>query len=109
MLIYTDVIYNQDIDCFLKNFQKGSALGIAIALQSSTISVEGKALSDFFKVKKHGQGHLPGGPVVQNPSSSAGDASSIPGWGTKILHAVRQLSSRVTTRESVLRLRPAAA
>ena len=34
---------------------------------------------------------MPGGPVVKNPPSSAGDTGSIPGWGTKITHA--------TTRE----------
>ena len=29
----------------------------------------------------------PGGPVVQNLPCNAGDASSNPGWGTKIPHA----------------------
>ena len=28
-----------------------------------------------------------GGPVVKNPPSNVGDASSIPDWGTKIPHA----------------------
>ena len=27
---------------------------------------------------------FPGGPVVKNPPSSAGDAGFIPGWGIKI-------------------------
>ena len=35
---------------------------------------------------------FPGGPVVKNPPSSAGDAGSIPGQGTKIPHAAGQLS-----------------
>ena len=35
---------------------------------------------------------FPGGPVVKNPSSNAGDVSSIPRQGTKIPHAVGQLS-----------------
>ena len=30
-----------------------------------------------------------GGPVVKGPSSNAGDAALIPGWGTKIPHATR--------------------
>ena len=30
---------------------------------------------------------LPGGPVVKNPPSNAGDMGSIPGWGTKMPHA----------------------
>ena len=44
------------------------------------------------------QQHL-GGPVVKNLSSNAGDASSIPGWGTKILHATGQLTPPATTTE----------
>ena len=42
---------------------------------------------------------LPGGPVVKNLPSNAGDAGLIPGWGTKIPHAMGQLSSRATTTE----------
>ena len=44
-------------------------------------------------------GDFPGGPVVKNPTSNAGDVGSIPGWGTKIPHASGQLSPRVTTIE----------
>ena len=42
---------------------------------------------------------FPGGPVVKNPPSNAGDAGSIPGWGAKIPHAAGQLSPRATTTE----------
>ena len=35
---------------------------------------------------------FPVGPVVKNPPSYAGDTASIPGQGTKIPHAVGQLS-----------------
>ena len=35
---------------------------------------------------------FPGGPVVKNCPSSAGDVGSIPGQGTKMPHAVKQLS-----------------
>ena len=42
---------------------------------------------------------FPRGPVVKNPSCNAGDTGSIPGWGTKIPHAVGQLSPRATTTE----------
>ena len=31
---------------------------------------------------------FPGGPVVKNLTSNAGDPGLIPGWGTKILHAM---------------------
>ena len=40
-----------------------------------------------------------GGPVVKNPPSNAGDTSSIPGQGSKILHSTEQLSLCATTRE----------
>ena len=42
---------------------------------------------------------FPGGPVVKNPPSSAGDAGSIPGWGTKIPHTAGQLSPQIATTE----------
>ena len=41
--------------------------------------------------QKMGRRDFPGGPVVKNPHSNAGDAGSIPGRGTKIPHAVGQL------------------
>ena len=46
---------------------------------------------------------FPGGPEVKNLFSKAGDAGLIPGWGTKIPHAPRQLSSQVITTEPVQR------
>ena len=39
--------------------------------------------------------------MVENLSCNAGDAGSIPGWGTKIPHATGQLSPGATTREPV--------
>ena len=56
LLIYTNLTYNQDLDPSLKNFQKGSALGIAIALQSSTISLESNALSYFLRSRSMDKG-----------------------------------------------------
>ena len=44
-------------------------------------------------------GDFPGGPVVKNLPSNAGDTGSIPGQGTKIPHATWQLSPRATTTE----------
>ena len=38
--------------------------------------------------------------MVKNPLSSAGDVGSISGWGTKIPHAVGQLSPCATARET---------
>ena len=43
---------------------------------------------------------FPGGPVVKNAPCNAGDMGSIPGQGTKIPHAERQLSPGSTTREN---------
>ena len=42
---------------------------------------------------------FPAGPVVKNPPSNAGDVGSIPGEGTKIPHAVEQLSWSAATAE----------
>ena len=42
---------------------------------------------------------FPGVPVVKNLPYNAGDVGSIPGWGTKIPHAVEQLSLRATATE----------
>ena len=48
-------------------------------------------------------GHFPGGPVVKNPPSNAGDAGSIPGRGNKIPRDTGQVSLHA------LQLRPNAA
>ena len=37
--------------------------------------------------------------MVKNPPSNAGDVGSVPGWGTKIPHAVGQLGPRTTTTD----------
>ena len=44
-------------------------------------------------------GDFPGGPVVKNLLSKAGEVGLIPGRGTKIPHAIEQLSPRATIRE----------
>ena len=43
---------------------------------------------------------FPGGPVVKNPPCNVGDVGLIPGQGTKIPHAVGQLSPQIATTES---------
>ena len=52
---------------------------------------------------------FPGGPVVKNPPPNAGDAGSIPGQGTRIPHAVGQLSPRATNYYRAHTLRSASA
>ena len=44
---------------------------------------------------------FPGGPVVKNPPSNAGDAVSIPGRGAKNPRAAGQLSPHTTTTEPI--------
>ena len=53
----------------------------------------------IYQFKLGSSGHFPGGPVVKNPPSNAGDRGSIPGWGTKIPHALGQLSLCAATTE----------
>ena len=56
-----------------------------------------KTYSDPFYKKNDRD--FPGGPVVKNPPYNAGDAGSLPGRGTKIPHAMGQLSPRATATE----------
>ena len=53
---------------------------------------------DCIKLKSSLQ-DFPGGPVVKNLSSNAGDAGSTPGRGTKIPHVMGQLSPHATAAE----------
>ena len=53
---------------------------------------------------KNYRGLNPGGPVVKIPLRNAGDVGTIPGRGTRILHAVGQLSPHATTTEPVTQL-----
>ena len=54
-------------------------------------------LVTYFKYSSVGD--FPGGPVVKNPPSNAGDVGSIPGQGTKIPHAIGQISPGACTLE----------
>ena len=53
------------------------------------------------KKKKRYFRDFPGGPVAKNPPCNAAVTGSIPGQGTKISHAMEQLSLRVATTETV--------
>ena len=67
-----------------------------------TVTLESRFTYDKTKNKAEQQncaaGNFPGGPVVKNPPSNAGDAGSIPDQGTKTAHAMEQLSPRTTTK-----------
>ena len=56
---------------------------------------------EYYSELKRNEREFPGGPVVKNPPSNAGDVGSIPGGGTKIPHATGQLSLCATTTEPV--------
>jgi len=47
-------------------------------------------------------GNFPGGPVVKNPSCSAGDVGLIGGRGTEIPHPRKQLSLRAAKTTKIL-------
>ena len=53
------------------------------------------------KQVKIGCKNPPGGPVVGNLPANAGDTGPIPGQGTKLPPAARQLSLQATTREKI--------
>ena len=48
---------------------------------------------------KQGDRDTPGGPVVENLPSNAGDSGSVLGWGTKIPHASEQRSPHASTTD----------
>ena len=52
------------------------------------------------QIKNASDGDSPGGPEVKNPPCNAGDASLIPGQGTKIPRAMKQLSPHAATTEA---------
>ena len=58
-------------------------------------------ISDFLEeissLSHSGIRDFPGGPMVKNPPSNAGDTASIPDLEAKIPHAQRQLSLHTTT------------
>ena len=57
--------------------------------------------SHMFPTFKVRPGEFSNGPVVKNPPCSAGDTGLIPGQGTKIPHAMEQLSPCTAARESM--------
>ena len=72
------------------------------------VSDVGKGLEIFMGYRSR-VGDFPGGPVVKNPTSHAGDKGLIPGQGSKIPNTPGQLSPRTTTREvHTLQRRPRA-
>ena len=78
----------------------GKVAGYKINMQKSVAFLyTNKELSEREIKKMIPFRDFPGGPVVKNPPSNAGDVGSIPGRGTKIPHAVGQLSPRTKSTE----------
>ena len=63
---------------------------VIIRWGTSCYAVDCKCLkvSIITKEKNFRLRNFPGGPAIKTSPSSAGSESSIPGWGTKILHAM---------------------
>ena len=51
----------------------------------------------FMPIKMIDNRDFLGSPVVKNLPCNAGNVGSIPGWGTKFLHAMEQLSPSAST------------
>ena len=62
-----------------------------------SLNCTGPLIRRFFS-NKYVLWGIPGGPVVEYPTSNAGDTGSTPAWGAKIPYAVGQLSLCATTK-----------
>ena len=83
---------------FLKSYNESKdSAGYNVSLYSNFIFMKKFSESQNGNKKMHRD--FPGGPVVKNLPSNAGHAGSIPSQGTKIPHAVRQLSPHAPTTE----------
>ena len=72
--------------------------GIESALQVDSLPSEPPRQSSvllYLKTLSASQ-DFPGGPVVKNQPSNAGDMGSIPGWGTQILQAAKNILPSTT-------------
>ena len=61
--------------------------------------VERDEVPYLFQASKLPSGDLPAGPVVKNPPVNARNTGLIPGLGTRIPHAMGQLSLRSATTQ----------
>ena len=88
---------------------QGSNLGLSHCRQMLYhLSHEGSPAVDYIRVNNQPRDY-PGGPVIKNPPSNAGDAGSILGQRTMIPHATGQLTLHATAKELAPQLRPNAA
>ena len=66
------------------------------AREKQRVNEKGTPIKLISLQKHYRPGDFPGGPVVKNPPSNAGDMGSVPGRGTNIPHAAGQLSPFAT-------------
>ena len=93
---------SQEHDCWavgLRRSTRGLASKRRLTWPQSWVQLGGSARYSLGSHTKKVLTDFPRGPVVKNPPSNAGDAGSIPGQGTKIPHAMGQLSPQATIRE----------
>ena len=95
-----------DEDAGLDNVQRPNSSDFSCPHFPCFPKRENKVATRSQKQKKGSWNHsmdidrdLPGGPMVKNPPSNAGDLGSIPGQGTETLRAMGQLSQQVATVE----------
>ena len=94
---------------YLKEFKRAN-LGYFILANNSWSILYSRLQIDLWTkwtiienwIRKVKKGDFPGGTVIRNSPSNAGDMGSIPGQGTKIPHAAGQLSLCTTTELACL-------
>ena len=82
-----------------KRWGKECVFQALLPKQSTLHSPSLPEVASLFGGSEHWPRDFPGDPVLKNPPYNAGDEGSIPGQGTKILHAAVQLSRRIKTTE----------
>ena len=82
-----------------KVIEAGNSSRLGNSNQSFCCGQPENNIKTLSQTKKMRTRDFPGGPVVKNLPSNAGDKGSIPGQGTKIPHAMGQLSPCATTTE----------
>ena len=97
--IYNGIHVHTDTGNDLKGFINSSGFQKFLFFLLTTFpSFSPMDLCSLTKKNNNNNRNFPGGPVVKNPPSNAGDVGSIPGPGSKIPHATEQLSPYITTK-----------
>lgn len=100
-LLHTGKKKNTVYNILLASKGRKKCIKYYLVISGNKVSLGKKVhlLKMFFQYKFHLR-VFPGGPGAKSPPCNAGDASSIPGWGSKMPHITEQLSGRIATSES---------